>query len=270
MTSKIGTTKIERETLADFADLFRLDGRRAVVVGAGSGIGRASALALAAHGAEVVCVDRDLTSAQKTAAQHPDMSAYQLDLLDRVAVDRAAEDLGVVDVLVFTPATNVRKLLLDYTEEEFDRVVSLNLRSTFSLVRAFGAGMATRGHGSIIGFSSIRALTVEPGQGVYAATKAGVVQLLRTAAAELGPSGVRCNAIAPGIVDTPLTAQIRNVPEWFEAYSNKSALQRWSQPSELAGAVVYLASDASSFVTGSQLLVDGGWTAIDGRYTPPN
>jgi NAD(P)-dependent dehydrogenase (short-subunit alcohol dehydrogenase family) len=264
------TSTTERESPADYADLFRLDGRKAVVVGAGSGIGRASALALAAHGAEVVCADRDLTSAQATAANHAHMSAYRLDLLDRVAIRSAAEQLGAVDVLVFTAATNVRKRLLEYTDEEFDRVVSLNLRSSFDLVRAFGAGMAERGRGSIIGFSSIRAVTVEPGQGIYAATKAGVVQLLRTAAAELGPSGVRLNAIAPGVVDTPLTKQIRDVPQWFEAYANKSALQRWSQPGELAGAVVYLASDASSFVTGIQLFVDGGWTAIDGRYTPPS
>src|SRR5918996_3980478 len=109
---------------------------------------------------------------------------------------------------------NVRKRLLDYTRDEFDRVVSLNLRASFDLVRAFGRGMAERGSGSIIGFASIRAVTVEPGQGVYAATKAGLVQLLRTAAAELGPAGVRLNAIAPGIVDTPLTAQIKQVPEW--------------------------------------------------------
>src|SRR6185312_7593252 len=154
-------------------------------------------------------------------------------------------------------------------DEEFDRVVDLNLRASFDLVRAFGRGMAERGGGSIIGFTSIRSVAVEPGQGVYAATKAGLVQLLRTAAAELGPSGVRVNAIAPGVVDTPLTAQIRANPEWYEAYSSKSALGRWSRASELAGAVVYLASDASSFVTGSQLFVDGGWTAVDGRYTPP-
>ena len=114
-----------------------------------------------------------------------------------------------MDILVFTAATNVRKRLVDYTDEEFDRVVDLNLRASFDLVRAFGAGMAERGRGSIIGFASIRAVTVEPGQGVYAATKAGLVQLLRTAAAELGPSGVRVNAVAPGVVETPLTAQIR-------------------------------------------------------------
>ena len=258
----------------DYSTLFRLDGKRAVVVGAGSGIGRESALALAAHGAEVVCADRDFPAAEETArlGGEPtayELTAYELDVLDAEAISRAAEELGDVDVLVFTAATNVRKRVLDYSGEEFDRVVALNLRASFDLVRAFGAGMAQRGRGSIIGFSSIRAVAVEPGQGVYAATKAGLVQLLRAAAAELGPSGVRLNAIAPGIVDTPLTAQIRAVPEWSQAYATKSALGRWSRPDELAGAVVYLASDASSFVTGSQLFVDGGWTAIDGRYTPP-
>jgi NAD(P)-dependent dehydrogenase (short-subunit alcohol dehydrogenase family) len=258
------------DAVSAYSRLFRLDGRKAVVVGAGSGIGRESALALAAHGATVVCADRDLTAATETASMGPGLAAYALDVLDGEAVARAAEELGPVDVLVFTAATNVRKGLLDYTAEEFERVVALNLRASFDLVRAFGRGMAERGSGSIIGFSSIRAVAVEPGQGVYAATKAGLVQLLRTAAAELGPSGVRVNTIAPGVVDTPLTAQIRAVPEWSEAYANKSALGRWSRPDELAGAVVYLASDASSFVTGSQLFVDGGWTAIDGRFTPPS
>lgn len=258
-----------RDRLEAYAGLFRLDGRRAVVVGAGSGIGRECALALAAHGAEVVCADREVDAAKETAQLGESLSPYQLDVLDSAAVERAADELGVVDVLVFTAATNVRKRLLDYSGDEFDRVVSLNLRASFDLIRAFGAGMADRGRGSIIGFSSIRAVAVEPGQGVYAATKAGLVQLLRTAAAELGPSGVRLNAVAPGVVDTPLTAQIREVPEWSQAYADKSALGRWSRADELAGAVVYLASDASSFVTGSQLFVDGGWTAIDGRFTPP-
>jgi NAD(P)-dependent dehydrogenase (short-subunit alcohol dehydrogenase family) len=145
----------------------------------------------------------------------------------------------------------------------------LNLRGTFLLLRDVGRVMAEQGRGSIIVFSSIRAQVVEPGQGVYAATKAGVVQLVRALAAELGPRGVRANAIAPGVVETPLTAQIKNHPEWHQAYAQKGALQRWAQPSELVGAVVYLASDASSYVTGSLFFVDGGWTAVDGRFTPP-
>ncbi len=261
--------------MTDYANLFRLDGKHVVVLGAGSGIGRESALALAAHGARVTCADRDLATAQQTVAQGneagaSDITAYELNVLDPQAITTAANELGDVDVLVFTAATNVRKRILDYTSEEFDRVVSLNLRASFDLIRAFGGPMATRGKGSIIGFSSIRATTVEPGQSVYAATKAGLVQLLRTAAAELGPSGVRLNAIAPGVVETPLTEQIKANKAWYDAYAEKSALHRWATPDELAGAVVYLASDASSFVTGSVLHVDGGWTAIDGRFNPPN
>ncbi|UOZ09069.1 SDR family NAD(P)-dependent oxidoreductase [Amycolatopsis sp. WQ 127309] len=249
----------------NYENLFRLDGRRAVVLGGGSGIGREAARALAAHGAAVVVADRDITAARETGVGE----AYEIDLLEPGAVDRAASDLGPLDVVVLTAATNVRKRLLDYTRDEFDRVLALNLGVTFEVVRAFGADMVAHGRGSIIGFSSIRGTTVEPGQGPYAATKAGLVQLFRTAAAEFGPAGVRVNAIAPGVVETPLTAQIKANPEWYDAYARKGALGRWARPDELAGAVVYLASDASTFVTGSVLAVDGGWTAVDGRFEPP-
>lgn len=249
--------------------LFRLDGRRAVVIGSGSGIGRESALALAAHGAEVVCADLDPAAAEETARRCGGAASRGVDVLDGEAV-RALAAEAPADVLVFTAATNVRKRLLDYSGEEFERVVRLNLRASFDVVRAFGAGMVERGRGSIIGFASIRASVTEPGQGVYSATKAGLVQLLRTAAAEFGPSGVRVNAVAPGVVETPLTRQIKDDPAWYDAYAAKSALGRWAQAEEMAGAVVYLAGDAASFVTGSVLYVDGGWTAVDGRFDPPN
>lgn len=162
----------------------------------------------------------------------------------------------------------MRKPLVELTDSEFDRVVDLNLKGTFRLVRAFGPAMAQRGSGSIIAFLSIRAQVVEPGQGVYAATKAGTLQMLRALAAELGHKGVRVNAIAPGVVDTPLTAQIKEQPEWYEAYAAKTILDRWASPDEMVGAIVFLASQASSYVTGHCLLVDGGWTAADGRYMP--
>ncbi|MFI5611243.1 SDR family NAD(P)-dependent oxidoreductase [Amycolatopsis sp. NPDC051903] len=249
----------------NYENLFRLDGRRAVVLGGGSGIGRESARALAAHGAHVICADRDVAAARETGVAE----VYEIDLLEPGAVTRAAAKLGELDVVVLTAGVNVRKRLLDYTRAEFDRVVELNLGVAFEVLRAFGAPMVERGRGSIIGFSSIRGTTVEPGQGPYAATKGGLVQLFRTAAAEFGPAGVRVNAIAPGVVETPLTAQIKSSPDWYDAYAAKGALGRWARADELAGAVVYLASDASTFVTGSVLAVDGGWTAVDGRFEPP-
>jgi NAD(P)-dependent dehydrogenase (short-subunit alcohol dehydrogenase family) len=121
----------------------------------------------------------------------------------------------------------------------------------------------------MIGFTSIRSQTTEPGQGAYAATKAATVMLFKTLAAELGPSGVRANTIAPGVVETPLTKPIKDQPEWYQAYADKPILSRWAQASEMVGAVVFLASDASTYVTGTTVFVDGGWTAADGRFTPP-
>ncbi|MGW7070429.1 SDR family NAD(P)-dependent oxidoreductase [Streptomyces sp. NPDC054855] len=263
----------------DYGNLFRLDGRRVAVVGGASGIGREAVRALVAQGAHVIVADRDTEGAERTAALavQPGDAADQrlgtavthpLDVLDPDAVRSAVAAWGPLDGLVVTVGVNVRKRLADYSLDEFDRVIALNLRSYLTLVQAVAPGMAERGRGSVVGFASMRAFQVEPGQGPYAASKAGLIQLLRTAAAEWGPQGVRFNAVAPGVVRTPLTDQIAADPAWFDAYAQASALKRWARADELAGAVAYLVSDASTFVTGTVLSVDGGWTAVDGRYDP--
>lgn len=259
--------------LDDYRNLFDLSGKRAYVIGAGSGIGESAAHGLAAFGAEVVAADLDERAAAATAQSIRDGGGQAGSAMVNLAQGGSVESLflenGEPDVLVCTPAVNVRKRLLDYTEEEFEKVVDLNLKGTFFALQSAGKRMAAAGRGSIIVFSSIRSQVVEPGQGVYAATKAGALQMIRALSAELGPLGVRANAIAPGVVETPLTEQIKQQPDWYRAYAEKSVLGRWAQPREMVGAVVYLASEASSFVTGSLLYVDGGWTAADGRFTPP-
>jgi NAD(P)-dependent dehydrogenase (short-subunit alcohol dehydrogenase family) len=184
-------------------------------------------------------------------------------------IEAALEGVEGLSGVVSTPGINVRKRLLDYSDEELDRVIDVNLKGTFHVLRAAGRILASRRKGSIVVFSSIRSLVVEPGQSVYAATKAGIVQLVRGLAAELGPSSVRVNAIAPGVVETPLTAPIQAKPEWYRAYAQKNALRRWATVGEMVGPTLFLLSDAASYVTGSVLFADGGWTAVDGRFDPP-
>jgi NAD(P)-dependent dehydrogenase (short-subunit alcohol dehydrogenase family) len=253
---------------------FRLDGKIAAIVGAGSGIGAAVAAGAASLGASVVCFDVNESAATGVArAIGGSATAAPLDIRDGRAVadafERLAQERGRLDAVVCTPSINVRKPILQYTGEEFDRVVTLNLKGSFNVVQAAGRVMTAQRSGSIIVFSSIRARVVEPGQSVYAATKAGIVQLVRAAAAEFGSCGVRVNAIGPGIVDTPLTSQIKRDPAWYQAYADKSVLKRWATPEEIVGPTLFLASDAASYVTGTILMADGGWTAADGRFTPP-
>jgi NAD(P)-dependent dehydrogenase (short-subunit alcohol dehydrogenase family) len=221
-----------------------------------------------------MCFDVDEPAALRVAERIGDgAAAAGLDIRDAKAVvaafDGILRDHGRFDIAICTPGINVRKPILEYTEEEFDRVVALNLKGSFNVLQAAGRIMTERQTGSIIMFSSIRSLVVEPGQSVYAATKAGIVQMVRAAAAEFGARGVRVNAIGPGIVDTTLTSQIKNDPDWYRAYAEKSVLKRWAAPDEIVGPTLFLASDAASYVTGTILMADGGWTAADGRFTPP-
>lgn len=257
--------------------MFDLTGRVVVVIGGASGIGKAVVLGAARAGARTVCLDIDEAGAARVAGLARDQGlgceAGVLDIRDAPAVagalDAVRDRCGRLDAVVSTPSINVRKRILDYSDAEVDRVVALNLKGTFNVLRAAGHIMTADRRGSIVLFSSIRSQVVEPGQSVYAATKAAIVQLVRTAAAEFGPYGVRVNAVAPGVIETPLTEPIKAHPAWYAAYAAKSVFGRWGRADEMVGPTLFLISDAASYVTGTLLVADGGWTAADGRFTPP-
>jgi NAD(P)-dependent dehydrogenase (short-subunit alcohol dehydrogenase family) len=219
MSAMAGTDAPIAERLAAYRRLFDLTGKTALVLGAASGIGKASAEALAALGAAVICADKNRDGVEATAAAiatRRRAEAHVVDAGSGAEIEALAEMMAAkharLDIAVTTPAIHVRKLMLDYTDEEYDRVADLNLRGTFLFLRAFGRLMTRQGSGSLIASSSVRATTLEPGLAIYGATKAGIIQMVRGLASEVGRFGVRVNAIVPSIVETPLVDPLKARP----------------------------------------------------------
>lgn len=245
-----------------YKEMFNLDNKRALVVGGASGIGKAIVEGLKEFGAYVIVADLKPEGAKGIADE-----IYYVDISNYESVKELFSKIKSIDILVSTPGINIRKRIEDYTVEEYKRILAVDLDGHFYLAKEAIPLMKDKG-GSMVFVSSIRAFVVEPGQGPYSMAKAGIIQMVKVLAAELGRYNIRVNALVPGVVDTPLTQQIKQNKKWYEAYASKTALGRWAKPQEMVGAVLLLVSEAGSYITGTAIIVDGGWTAIDGRFDP--
>ena len=243
------------------SDLFRLDGRVALVTGASRGLGFAMAEALAVHGARVLVNARD-PAAVAQAAERIGAEPLAFDVTDAAATLAAIADIerrhGRLDILVNNAGVQHRVPAVEWTDADFERVLAVNLTSCFRLAREATKLMLKQGRGRIISTGSVAAILGRPTIHAYAAAKAGLHGITRSLAAELGPHGITVNALAPGYFATELNTALVN-DEAFSAWvCKRTPLGRWADPKELGGAVVFLASDAASYVTGHVLAVDGG------------
>ncbi len=245
---------------------FRLDGKRALVTGAGRGIGLAAAAALAEAGAHVVLGARTATEIEAAAeamrAGGHAAEAAAFDVTDLVAMRQAVARLGPFDAFVNNAGGARHAPFLEVTEAEFDAVVELNLRAAFFAAQAVARGLRDAGRpGSIINVSSQMGLVGGPRRSVYAATKHAIEGMTKAAAIELGPLGIRVNSLCPTFIETPMTRPFFEEAAFREWVLGNIRLGRVGQVEDLMGAIVFLASDASALMTGSALVVDGGWTA---------
>jgi 3-oxoacyl-[acyl-carrier protein] reductase len=241
-----------------------LAGKKAVVTGAGSGIGREIAMRFSAVGAKVAVCDVVMEAADKVAGEIAGVGgqahAYAIDVSDFAAVqqlcERVVADLGGIDILVNNAGITRDNLLLRMTEAEFDRVIAVNLKGAFNFTRACFRGMMKNRRGRIINIASIMGQMGNVGQANYAAAKAGIIGLTKSAAKELASRNVTVNAVAPGYIATAMTEKLDAATR--EAYIAGIPLKRAGTPEDVANACLFLASDLAGYVTGQVLRVDGG------------
>ena len=251
-------------------DSFKLDGKVAMVTGGGRGLGRTMAVALAQAGADVALTGRTLNTCQEAAHAISETSgrrcrAFQGDVTKSADVERVVKEVeqefGRIDILINNAGNNIRGSVDQLTEADWDSVLDTNLKGPFLVSRLVGPAMARRGWGRIINLGSILSVIALPGRAPYASAKAGVLNLTRVLALEWAGTGVTVNCICPGPFATEMNRQLLDDPVKYQEFIKQIPMGRWGELEELAGAVVFLASDASSFVTGSPLFIDGGWTA---------
>ena len=248
-------------------DSFRLDGKTALVTGCKRGIGKAIALALAEAGADIVGVSATLEPGSEVEQEITSLGhtfkAYNCDFAERAAlyqfVKQVDEDVPVIDILVNNAGTIMRTPAAEHTDEEWDRVLEVNLSAQFVLSREIAKGMLERGKGKIIFTASL--LSFQGGVTVpgYTASKHGVAGLTKALANEWASKGIQVNAIAPGYIETDNTEALQKDPTRYRAILERIPAGRWGTPEDFAGPAVFLASDAASYVSGETLVVDGGW-----------
>ena len=237
-----------------------LDGRVAIITGGGSGIGAATVRRFAAEGATIAVLDRDAGTATAVAAE-VDGHAYALDVRDgdEVAevIDRVAQTVGRVDILVNNAGTGDLRPLTTVDDKLWHRLIDVNLTGTFNATRAAIPFMVETGGGAIVNNASVSGLAPTRNEAAYSAAKAGVISLTKSAALEYGPT-VRVNCVAPGHVRTPMTAVWEQMPDAFAPIADAIPLGRIGEAGEVAEAILFLASDRASYITGQTLVVDGG------------
>ncbi|WP_322416792.1 SDR family oxidoreductase [Mesorhizobium huakuii] len=247
------------------ANLFDLTGRRALVTGSSQGIGLALAKGLAQAGASVILNGRDAAKLGAAAAQILEAQTLAFDATDHDAVRAAIDNFelsgGPIDILVNNAGMQFRTPLEDFPADAFERLLQTNVASVFHVGQAVARHMIKRGRGKIINIASVQTALARPGIAPYTATKGAVGNLTKGMATDWAKHGLQCNAIAPGYFDTPLNAALVADPAFTGWLEKRTPAGRWGKVEELVGACVFLASDASSFVNGHILYVDGGITA---------